>query len=55
MYYLKHGFQITNLHVDDEFVSLQSLIQNMPGGARVNLASASEHVTDIERCIRVSK
>ena len=36
MYYLKRGFQIKTLHVDGEFVALQSLIQEMPGGPRVN-------------------
>ena len=55
MYYLKRGFHITILHVDGEFVPLQSLIQDMQGGSRVNLESASGHVTDIERKIRVAK
>ena len=41
MYYLKRGFQITTLNVDGEFASLQVLIQDMPGGTRVNLSSAS--------------
>ena len=36
MYYLKHGFQITTLHVDGEFSPLQSLIQDIPGGPRAN-------------------
>ena len=55
MYYLKRGFQITTLHVDNEFAPLRALIQDIPGGVRVNLASFSEHVSEIERQIRVSK
>ena len=43
MYYLKCGFQITTLHVDGEFVPLQALIQDMPGGPIFNPTSASEH------------
>ena len=41
MYYMKRGFQITNLHLDEEFAPLREMIQEMPGGTRVNLASAS--------------
>ena len=52
---MKRGFQITTLHVDIEFAPLQALIQDMPGGPRVNLESASGHFTDIERQIRVAK
>ena len=55
MYYLKRGFHITILHVDGEFAPLQSLIQDMQGGPRVNLSSANEHVTEIDRRIRVAK
>ena len=55
MYDLKHGFQITTLHVDGEFAPLQALIKEIPGGVRVNLESASEHVTDIYRRILSSK
>ena len=51
MYYLKRGFQIKTLHVDGEFVPIQALTQEMPGGLRFNLASVSEHVHDIERRI----
>ena len=55
MYYLKYGFQITTLHVDGKFAPLKALIQEMPGGPKVNLASDSEHVTDIERQIQLEK
>jgi hypothetical protein len=54
-FYLNRGFRITTLLVDGEFAPLQVLIQSMPGGPRVNLTSASEHVPEIERRIRVVK
>ena len=53
MYYLKYGFQVTTLHVDGEFATLQALIQDMTGVLRVNPASASEHIPGIEIQIRV--
>ena len=55
MYYLKRDFQITTLHVDSDFAPLQALIQEMPGGPRVNPESSSEPVTEIERQILVEK
>ena len=55
MYYLKHGFRITTLHVYGEFLPFQALTQEIPGVQRVNLASASEHVHEIERWIQVSR
>jgi hypothetical protein len=54
-YYLQQGFRITVLHADGEFVPLKILIESMPGGPVVNLASANEHVPEIERRIRVVK
>jgi hypothetical protein len=54
-FYLNQGFLITAIHVDNEFAPLQVLIQSMPGGPRVNLTSANEHVPEIERRIRVVK
>ena len=54
-YYLQRGFHITVLHVDGEFAPLKTLIESMPGGPLVNLASANEHVPEIERIIRVVK
>jgi hypothetical protein len=54
-YYLQRGFHITVLHVDGEFAPLKALIESMPGGPMVNLASANEHVPEIERRIRVVK
>jgi hypothetical protein len=54
-FYLNRGFHVTTLLVDGEFAPLQVLIQSMPGGPRVNLISASEHVPEIKRRIRVVK
>jgi hypothetical protein len=54
-FYLNRGFRITIVHADGEFAPLQALIQGMPMGPRVNLASSSEHVPEIERRIRVVK
>jgi hypothetical protein len=55
-YYIKRGFQIKFLHLDGEFAPLQALVnEHMPAGPRVNLASAKEHVPEIERRIRVVK
>ena len=54
-YYAKRGFKITLVTADNEFEPLQTLVHAMPAGPRVNLASASEHVPEIERRIRVVK
>jgi hypothetical protein len=54
-YYLHRGFRITTVHADGEFEPLKTLIDTMPGGPVVNLASANEHVPEIERRIRVVK
>ena len=54
-FYLHRGFRITTVHVDGEFASLKTDIEELPGGPRVNLASAKEHVPEIERRIRVVK
>ena len=54
-FYLQRGFHITTLNVDGEFSPLKVPIQSMPGGPRVNLTSANEHVPEIERRIRVVK
>ncbi|KMZ58833.1 hypothetical protein ZOSMA_7339G00010, partial [Zostera marina] len=53
--YIQRGFRITVVHVDGEFDKLKTLIESLPGGPRVNLASANEHVPEIERRIRVVK
>jgi hypothetical protein len=41
-FYLNRGFRITTVHADGEFAPLQAMIQEMPAGPRVNLASSSE-------------
>jgi len=53
--YLNRGFHIVTVHADNEFAPLQALIHDMPGGPIVNLASANEHVPEIEGRIRVVK
>jgi hypothetical protein len=54
-FYLQRGFHINTVHADGEFAPLKPLIEYMPGGPMVNLASAKEHVPEIERIIRVVK
>jgi hypothetical protein len=54
-YYLQRGFRITTVHADGEFAPLKVLIESLPGGPLVNLASPDEHVPEIERRIRVVK
>jgi hypothetical protein len=54
-YYLHRGFRITTVYADEEFEPLTTLIQSMPGGSMVNLASSNEHVPEIECRIRVVK
>jgi hypothetical protein len=54
-YYLQRGFHITVVHADGEFAPLKPLLESIPGGPVVNLASANEHVPEIERQIRVVK
>jgi hypothetical protein len=47
-YYLHQGFCITTVHADWEFAPLKILIESLPGGPLVNLASPNEHVPEIE-------
>jgi hypothetical protein len=54
-YYLQHGFHITVVHADGEFAPLKPLIESIPGGPVVNLASSNEHVPEIEHRTRVVK
>jgi hypothetical protein len=54
-YYLQCGFHIKTVHADGEFAPLKPLIESMPGGPMVNLASTNEHVPEIEQIIRVVK
>jgi hypothetical protein len=43
------------VNADSDFSPLKTWIELMPGGPMVNLASANEHATEIERRIRVVK
>jgi hypothetical protein len=54
-YYLRSGFHIKTVHSDGEFAPLEPFIESMPGGPMFNLASANEHVPEIERIIWVVK
>jgi hypothetical protein len=54
-YYLQRGFRITTVHADGEFAPIKTLIESLSGGPMVNLASANEHVPEIEQRIRVVK
>jgi hypothetical protein len=46
-YYLQRVFHIMTVHADGEFAPLKTLIEAMPGGPMVNLASSNEHVPKI--------
>jgi hypothetical protein len=52
---LRRGFHITTVHADSEFAPIKPLIEYIPGGPMVNLASVNEHVPEIERRIREVK
>ena len=54
-YYMYRGFRITTVHSDGEFAPLQALVAALPGGPMIKLASANEHIPEIERKIRVVK
>jgi hypothetical protein len=54
-YYLQRGFHSKTVHADSKFAPVKPLIESMPGGPMVNLASANEQVPEIERRIRVVK
>ena len=54
-YYLQRGFRIMTVSADIKFAPLKPLIAALLGGPRVNLASANEHIPEIERRIRVVK
>ena len=54
-FYLRRGFRITVVSLDGEFEPIRAQIEAIPGGPRVNLASADEHVPEIERRVQVVK
>ena len=55
VYYLHRRFCITTVHADDEFEPLKTLVVSLPGDPMLNLASANDHVPEIEQRIRVVK
>jgi hypothetical protein len=54
-YYLQRGFQIVFIKGDGEFALLEAWIVMVYGAPKLNLASANEHVPEIERKIWVIK
>ena len=46
--YRRRNFIITTISVDGEFAALKERIEAMPGGPRVNLTTANEHVPEAE-------
>ncbi len=54
-YYLQQGFQIVFIKGDGEFAPLEVWMSMVYGAPKLNLASANEHVPEIERKIRVTK
>jgi hypothetical protein len=54
-YYLQRGFHITTVHAGGEFAPLKNLLESIPGGPMVNLASANKHIPEIERRFRIVK
>jgi Reverse transcriptase (RNA-dependent DNA polymerase) len=54
-YYLQRGFRIVEVHADSEFEALGTYLTEMPRGPRLNIATADEHVPEVERRIRVIK
>jgi hypothetical protein len=47
-FYLHRGFRITTVHADGEFAPVTALIESVPGGPIVNLASSNKHVPEIK-------
>ena len=54
-YYLQQGFQIVFIKGDGKFAPLEAWMATVYGAPKLNLASANEHVPEIERKIRVIK
>ena len=46
-YYLHHGFSIYTVHTYGKFGPLKNLIEPLPGGQLMNLATSNEHAPDI--------
>jgi hypothetical protein len=54
-YYLQQGFQVVLIKGNDEFASLEAWMATVYGALKLNLASANEHIPEIERKIWVIK
>ena len=54
-YYLQQGFQVVFIKGNGELAPLEVWMVAINGAPKLNLASANEHVTKIERKIRVIK
>jgi hypothetical protein len=54
-YYLQRVLHITMVHAKSEFAPLKNLIEFIPDGPMVNLASANKHVPEIKHRIQVVK
>ena len=54
-YYLQVGFKIVFIKGGGGFTPLEVIIPELYGSPKLNLASASKHVPEIERKIRVIK
>ncbi len=54
-YYLQQGFQIVFIKGDGEFAPLEAWMATAYGAPKLILASANEHVPEIERKIQVIK
>ena len=56
IYYRNMGFRIITLHTYGELAPLQEIIiEHIPVGPTMNIFSANEHVTEIERQTRLVK
>ncbi len=54
-YYLQQGFQAVFIKGDGKFTPLEAWMATVYGAPKLNLASANEHVPEIERKIWVIK
>jgi hypothetical protein len=54
-YYIQQGFQVVFIKGDGEFAPLEAWMAMVYGAPKLNLASANEHVPEIERKIWVIK
>jgi hypothetical protein len=54
-YYLQQGFQVVFIKGDGKFASLEAWMATVYGVPKLNLASANEHIPEIERKIWVIK